>query len=67
MSHLFAQGGAGASRATTAAIGPATKGYRLGYTGLPALPAAFSERENPMIDFYALTSPNVQKIFIMLE
>jgi GSH-dependent disulfide-bond oxidoreductase len=25
------------------------------------------ERNSPMIDFYALTSPNVQKIFIMLE
>src|SRR6188508_1870986 len=25
------------------------------------------KRPNPMIDFYALTSPNVQKVYIMLE
>src|SRR5262249_29911547 len=30
-------------------------------------PRSFPNEKFPMIDFYALTSPNVQKIFVMLE
>ena len=33
----------------------------------PPRSAAAGRKTIPMIDFYALTSPNVQKIFIMLE
>jgi len=34
---------------------------------MPPQSAVTPGENNPMIDFYALTSPNVQKIFIMLE
>src|SRR5690349_11301085 len=34
---------------------------------IPLPPLRHNKRPNPMIDLYALTSPNVQKIYIMLE